>query len=122
MKKDHDDQLLGELSRRNWIILACLVLISLLWRSLPVTLGLLSGGLVAIVGYYWRYSALQRLLGQSEPGAAKRFQFSYIVRLAALGAVLFLLIAKAKVDLIALTVGLSVVVVNILITTVKRSI
>ena len=119
---DADDRLLGELSRRNWLLLAILVLISLFWRSSSVTLGVLAGGLVAIVGHYWRYLALSRLLGTPSQRAAKGFQINYVLRLAVLGSVLFLLIAKARVDLPALVVGLSVVVLNVLLTTLKRTI
>lgn len=115
-----DEQLLKALSRRNWIILVCFVLISLYWRSVPITLGVLSGGLLVIIGYYWRYNALCKLLGQPSQFAAKSFQFGYFVRLAALGSALFLLIVKAHVDLIALAVGLSVVLLNVLGTTIKR--
>lgn len=115
-----DEQLLQALSRRNWIILASFVLVSLLWRSLPVTLGVVSGGLLVILGYYWRYASLCKLLGAPSQFAAKSFQFGYYVRLAALGSVLFLLIVKAQVNLIALAVGLSVVLLNVLGTTIKR--
>jgi len=115
-----DEELLKALSRRNWIILACFVLISLLWQSVPITLGVLAGGLVVIIGYYWRYNALCKLLGQPSQFAAKSFQFGYLVRLAALGSALFLLIVKAHVNLIALAVGLSVVLLNVLGTTIKR--
>lgn len=120
MATDGDDRLLGEMSRRNWVILVVLVLVSFFWRSSAVTLGILSGGLVAILAYYWRYLALSRLLGAPSREAAKGFQVNYIVRLGVLGGVLFLLIAKAGVDLTALVVGLSVVVLNVLVTTMKR--
>lgn len=119
---DEDDRLLGEMSRRNWLILAILVLVSLLWRSPQVTLGVLAGGLVAIFAYHWRYRALSRLLGAPSRQAAKGFQLNYIVRLVVLGGALFLLVAKARVDLTALLVGLSVVVLNVLVTTLKRMI
>jgi len=119
---DADDRLLGELSRRNWLLLAILVLLSLFWRSSAITLGVLAGGLVAIVAHYWRYLALSRLLGAPSQRAAKGFQINYVLRLAVLGSVLFLLIAKARVDLPALVVGLSVVVLNVLLTTLKRTI
>ena len=119
--KDKDEQLLEELARRNWIILALLVLLSLLWRSVDVTLGVLSGGLLAIIGYLWLYRSVQRTLFEASQHSARGFQFSYLVRLAALAAALFLLIAVAKVHPVALTAGLSVVVINILWITLKRS-
>ncbi|MEJ2200068.1 MAG: ATP synthase subunit I [Desulfuromonadaceae bacterium] len=117
---NQDEQLLRALSRRNWIILAVFLLVSLWWRSPAVTLGVLSGGLVVILGYYWRYNALCKLLGAPSQFAAKRFQLGYYIRLVALGSALFLLITQAQIDLIALAVGLSVVLVNVLGTTLKR--
>jgi len=119
---EKDDSLLGDLSRRNWLLLAILVLISLFWRSSAVTLGVLAGGLIAILAHYWRYLALTRLLGAPSQQSAKGFQINYVLRLAVLGSLLFLLIAKARVDLPALVVGLSVVVLNVLLTTLKRTI
>lgn len=119
--KDKDEQLLEELARRNWIILALLVLLSLLWRSVDVTLGVLSGGLLAIIGYLWLHRSLQRTLSEASQYSARGFQFSYLVRLGALAAALFLLIALAKVHPVALAAGLSVVVINILWITLKRS-
>lgn len=116
----NDDRLLREVSRRNWVILAVLVLVSLFWQSSRVTLGVLAGGLLAIFAYYWRYRALNRLLEAPSQGAIKGFQFNYIVRLTVLAGLLFLLIAKVRVELAALLVGLSVVVLNILITTLQR--
>lgn len=118
--KDGDEQLLAEIARRNWVILACLVLLSLPWRSLPVTLGVLGGGLVVITGYHWLHRSLGRLLANPSRGAAKGFKFGYFLRLGVLGAALFLLVGPAGVNPIALAIGLSVVVVNLLWTAVKR--
>ncbi len=116
-----DEHLLGELARRNWIILVILVLASLPWRSAQVSLGVFGGGLVAIVGYMWLQRSLRAMLSQPSRGSAKKFQFGYFVRLAAIGASLFALVALIKVHPIGLAVGLSVVVINIIWTTIKRS-
>jgi hypothetical protein len=118
---DHEAGLLKGLNRRNWIILALLCLASLPWLSAAVTLGVLGGGLLAIVGHYWRYRALLAILGSTPEGAARRFQIGYIVRLGTLALSLFALIAIIKVDPVALIIGLSVVVINILFTTWQRS-
>jgi hypothetical protein len=118
--KDQDEQLLGAIARRNWVVLSGLVLLSLLWRSAPVTLGVLSGGLVAIGGYLWLQHSLQRVLAEPSRYSARSFKISYFVRLGSLAAVLLLLITIAGVNPVGLAVGLSVVVVNILWTTLKR--
>lgn len=117
---DKDDQLLAVMARQNWYILALLVLVSLLWRSMAVTQGVLAGGLVAIIAYGWLYRSLLKALSNPDQRAARGFQMTYFVRLAALAAAIFLLIAKGGVHPVALSVGLSVVVVNVLWTTYRR--
>jgi len=118
---DRDEQLLGEIARRNWILLAILVLLSLFWRSTPVTLGVLAGGILAIGGYLWLHHSLKRVLSEPSRHSARSFKISYFVRLGSLAAALLLLIVVAKVNPLGLAVGLSVVVINILWTTLKRS-
>lgn len=118
---DRDEQLPGEIARRNWVILAILVLLSLAWGSARVTLGVLCGGLTAIGGYHWLHRSLKRMLAVPSPQAARGFQFGYIIRLAALAATLLLLVAVVRVHPVGLAAGLSVVIVSILWTTVKRT-
>lgn len=117
-----DDQLLGELARRNWIILGILIALSGLFRDLDLTLGVLSGGLIAVCGYQWLHRSLVKALSSAGTPAIKGFQRSYVFRLAALAVMLLLLIAVVKVDPIGLVIGLSVVVINIMWTTIKRAI
>lgn len=119
MTEPKDEQLLGLLARRNWLILVLLIVASLPWRSFEITAGVASGGLVAILGFGWLYLSLMRLIANPEGKAARRFKASYIIRLGALAATLFLLVAVAKVHPIALCIGLSVVVVNLFWTTVR---
>ena len=118
---DRDEHLLGEIARRNWIILAVLTLASLPWRSATVTLGILGGGLVAIGGNYWLHSSLRQLLEIPQEGGARKFRFGYIIRLGSLAAALLLLITVVRVNPVGLALGLSVVVINIGWTTIKRS-
>ena len=118
---NQDEQLLRQITQRNWIILALLVTASTFWRSTDIILGVLSGGLVAIVAYHWRYKALKKMLATPNVFSAKGFQFGYIVRLVFIASAIFLLIAKFKVHPLALVVGLSIVVLNILWTTVKQA-
>ena len=114
------EALLVQLGRRNWIILGLLVLGSLLWSDWNVSLGVFCGGMVAILGYRWLERFRRGMLAQPEAGAATRFRFGYVLRLASLGAILYVLIARLQVHPVALAVGLSVVVLNIFYTTLKR--
>ncbi len=116
----NDDRLLAEMALRNWLILLVLVALSLFWKSTSVTLGVLAGGLLVIFNYRSMGKSLTKLLGNPQAASQKGFKFNYLFRLAFIACVLFLLITRAKVHPLALVVGLSVVVLNIFITTVKR--
>lgn len=119
---DQDDRLLETLARRNWQILAAFLLLSLVWESREVSLGVLAGGLVAIGAFYWLHRSLVRLLGEPGPGAARSFKSGYLFRLAALALILYLLVGPLGVHPVGLVAGLSVVIVNLLWTTVRRAI
>jgi hypothetical protein len=115
-----DDRLLHDIARRNWIILGLLVLLSLFWWSIEITMGVAAGGLLAIFGHHWRERALRKMLAMPSDGAAKGFQVGYIVRLAFYGSAIYLLIVKAQVAPLALAAGLSIVILNIYWLTFKR--
>ncbi len=115
------EQLPATLHRRNWLILGLLLGISLLFGNLPLTAGILAGGLIAIAAFRWLQRSLQRLLADQAQGARARYQFDYVVRLLILGATLALLIAVVKIHPVGLAIGLSVVIINIIWLTLQRA-
>jgi hypothetical protein len=118
---DPIEQLPAQLARRNWIILAVLLLGSLPFANLALSAGILAGGLVAIAGFFWMRHSLGQLLEQSTGGSRFRFQFGYIIRLATLAAVLAILIAIVQIHVIGLIIGLSVVIINLFWMTAQRT-
>lgn len=117
---DQIEQLPAQLARRNWLVLALLVLASLPFGNRALTTGILVGGLVAIGGFFWLRRSLGRLLEQ--PGGSRfRYQFGYLLRLAVLAMILVALIAVARVDIVGLVIGLSVVVINLFWFTAQRA-
>ena len=117
---EEDQNLLAEIARRNWIILALLLASSVLARNADFTLGVFCGGLTVVAGYQWLHRALAKALRRPETGTVRSFQVGYLLRLLALAVVLGLLIAVVKVNIVGLVIGLSVVVINIFWTTMKR--
>ena len=118
---DQIEQLPAQLTRRNWIILALLLLSSLPFGNLALSIGILFGGLVAIGGFLWMRRSLSSLLKQPTGGARFRYQFGYIIRLAALAVILAVLIAIVKVHPVGLVIGLSVVIINLFWITVQHA-
>lgn len=117
-----DEHLLGALARRNWLILLLLTALSALWRSWPITAGVVAGGLTAIVGYHWLFRSLKQVLTTPSRQSASAFRVSYFIRLGALTMALFLLITFGRVEPVGLVFGLSVVIINIAWTTLTRTI
>ncbi len=117
---DQIEQLPVQMARRNWIILALLLLVSLPFGNLELSVGILAGGLVAIGGFLWMRRSLNRLIEQPTGGAKFRYQFGYVIRLVALAAILAVLIAVVKVNTLGLIIGLSVIVINLFWITIQR--
>jgi hypothetical protein len=65
--------------------------------------------------------SLGRLLETPTGGTKFRYKFGYVIRLATLAAVLAVLIAIIKIDIIGLVIGLSVVIINLFWMTVQRT-
>ncbi len=118
---DPIEQLPARLVRRNWILLAVLLLGSLPFGNQRASVGILAGGLVAIAGFTWMRRSLQKLLAQPTGGGRVRYQLGYLVRLAVLGLSLALLVAVVKIDPVGLIIGLSVVVINLLALALERA-
>lgn len=119
---DQDAGLATALARRNWVILALMVVVSLLWRSPPVTLGVLGGGLVIAINYHWMGRSLSRLLADPRRAPQRKIftGINYLLRLVVMGLAIYLLVAQVKVHPIGLAVGLSLYVVNLIYSTIRR--
>lgn len=111
------DTIIRDISRRNWLILCTMVLISLLWQSRAVTVGVLGGGLTVIAGFQTLRHSLIRLLSVSGQRSAMGFHCGSFIRLLCLAGAIFVLIGPLKAHPLALCFGLSVVVANLLWTT-----
>ncbi|MBW6509815.1 MAG: ATP synthase subunit I [Desulfuromonadales bacterium] len=119
---DQDAGLETALARRNWGILALMVAVSLFWRSAPVTLGVLGGGLVIALNYHWMGRSLTRLLADPQRAPQRKIftGINYLLRLVVMGLVIYLLLVQIKVHPIGLAAGLSLYVVNLIYSTIRR--
>ncbi|MBE9546998.1 MAG: ATP synthase subunit I [Proteobacteria bacterium] len=118
MNRIEKDPLQRKLEIRNWIILGIFLVVSLIFMPRRFTLGILLGGLISNINFYWLYKSLhdafQRVTRRTKPTVI----FKFYIRLAVTGIVLFLIITQTPADVIGLVIGLSIVVINIIFTTV----
>ena len=112
------DPLQKRLEWTNVVLLAVLVVLGALLFPPRFSLGVLCGGLISIVNFHMLYRNLRSVFAKHLHRAKGALLIRYYLRLAVTALVLYWLIAKRLVDVIGLIIGLSVVVLNIVLTTV----
>jgi hypothetical protein len=112
------DPLQKRLEITNWILLAVLVAGSLFLRSNRFSLGILFGGLISIINFHWLYRNLLSVFSKHLNRARSALMLRYYLRLAVTALALYWIISRDLVDVIGLVAGLSIVVLNIVLTTI----
>ncbi len=118
MNRTEKDPLQKRLEITNWILLAVLVAGSLFLRSHRFSLGILFGGLISIINFHWLYRNLLSVFSKHLNRARAALMLRYYLRLAVTALALYWIISRDLVDVIGLVAGLSVVVLNIVLTTI----
>jgi hypothetical protein len=75
--------------------------------------GVVAGGAVSLMNFYWLLGAMKRVLDMPVSKAGTFAQVRRLLRLGAIGIILYFLIARIGIDIAGLVVGLSVLVINI---------
>ncbi len=112
------DPIQRRLELTNWVLLALLIAGSLLLCSTRFSLGVILGGLISVVNFYWLYHNLLSVFEGDLTRLRSVVMRRYFIRLALTAVALFGIIAGDVADVIGLVIGLSIVVLNIVLTTV----
>jgi len=99
----------------NWVALGVILALSLLFLSGRFALGVLLGGLVSVVNFYWLSRDLKGALVRRADRAKPFMMVKFYIRFLVTGVVLFVIITRAPVDIFGLVLGLSVVVINVIV-------
>ncbi len=110
------DPLQRKIELSNWIILAVILIPSLIFAPVKFSLGILLGGFICILNFYWMEKGLRSLFNKTGGNVKGPALVKYYIRLAITAVVLYFLIAYKTVDILGLLIGLSVVVINMVIT------
>jgi hypothetical protein len=110
------DPLQKKIESANWIMLAILFIPALIFAPLKFSLGVLLGGFISILNYYWMERGLRGIFANTAGNVKGSVIGKYYIRLVLTAIVLYFLIANGTVNVIGLLIGLSVVVINIIIT------
>ena len=118
MNPTEKDPLLRKLELRNWLLSGVLILASLPFAGHAFLLGILLGCLISIANFYWLYRDVRGSFQQLSDRTRPLLIFKFYVRLTVTAVVLYLVITQTPADIFGLLIGLSLVVMNIVITTV----
>lgn len=110
------DPLQKRLEVTNWVLLALLAFLSALWMSPRFVAGIVCGGLICILNFHWLYRNLTTVFARLTDKAKSAVLIRYYLRFALTAVVLFIVITRKMVDIVGLIIGLSIVVVNIVLT------
>ncbi|MBW2631505.1 MAG: ATP synthase subunit I [Deltaproteobacteria bacterium] len=100
----------------NWVVLGVFSIVSFLFMPGRFAMGVLLGGLISIANFRWLSRDL-RIVFLKHADRAKPFIIvKYYIRLIFMGVVLFFVITRVPIDVLGLLLGLSVVVINIILT------
>lgn len=110
----NEDNLFATIIKGSLTLLAILTIAGFGFFSTKIGLGILAGGLIAVVNFIWMRSVLQRILGLLPAKPSLYAQMRFIARITVTGFVLYALITSGWFSLAGLLVGLSVIVANII--------
>jgi len=111
------DPLQQKIEMANWVLLGVFVLLSLVVMSFKFALGVLIGGLICIVNFYRLHKNLVDVITRSPQSAKSAMMIKYYIRMAVTAVVLYFIVTSGFVDVVGLLIGLSIVVINIILTT-----
>jgi diacylglycerol kinase len=107
----------------NWLVLAVLTVAGFIWQGKEFALGILMGGLVAVINFHLLHQALKGMLERAAAGSPEEakgrakafFAARQLFRFFALLLVIFLLVSHGWVNIFGLVVGLSTVVLTLIL-------
>ena len=107
----------------NWLVLAVLTVAGFIWQGQEFALGILAGGLVAVINFHLLHQALKGMLERAAAGGPEEakgpakafFAARQMLRFFALLVIIFLLVSYGWVNIFGLVVGLSTVVLTLIL-------
>ncbi|HBA70903.1 MAG TPA: hypothetical protein DER40_13590 [Geobacter sp.] len=110
----NEDNLFSVIIKGSALLLLALTVIGLGFFSTKTGLGIMAGGLIAIINFFWLRNALQSILGLLPARPFAHAQVRYLGRISITGFALYLVITSGWFSLSGILVGLSIIVINII--------
>jgi len=115
------DPLQRKLELANWVILGVLLVLSFILMPYRFAFGMLLGGFISIVNFYWLGRDLKKAFSGLSERSNASIMFKYYIRFAVTAVALYFIISGDLVDIIGLLIGLSTVVIAIVFTAIATA-
>lgn len=109
-----EENLFAVIIKGSLLLLVTLTLVGFSFFSVKTGLGILTGGIIAIINFVWIRTVLQRILGVLPAKPQLYSHLRFVARMGINGCVLYFVITSGIVSLAGLLVGLSIIVANII--------
>jgi len=117
----NEDNLFAVIIKGSLGLLAVFVTGSLVFFSGKAALGVLAGGVIAIVNFLWMRNVLQRILGLLPSNPNRYALMRYIGRMTVTGCALYFVLTSGWFSLAGVLTGLSIIVLNIITLSLYRA-
>jgi len=107
------DPLQSKIELHNWIILAAVSTVSYILLPLNFTLGVLAGGMISITNFYGLTRSLKKAFSNVSGRTKSFLMIRYYMRFILTGVVIYFLLTRTEISVFGLLIGLSLVVVNV---------
>jgi hypothetical protein len=121
MTRINEDNLFGVIIKGSIGLLLILTVAGFAFFSSRTGLGVLAGGIIAIVNFIWMRNVLQRILGLLPPNPTLYGQLRFVARITVTGLALYAVITSGWISLSGLLVGLSIIVANVICLSIYRA-
>ncbi len=112
------DPLQSKIEVHNWIFLGVAAAVSYVLGSLNFTLGVLAGGIISIANFYGMSRSLRKGFANVSARTKSFLLIRYYMRFVLTGIVIYFLLTRTEISIFGLLIGLSIVVINIVVSTI----
>lgn len=109
-----ENNIFSILTKGSCILLVLMTAAGFILGSQRIAIGILAGGLIAVVNAYWLHYVLKRAMRLPAKKGVRFTQVRYFLRLAVIAVVVSALIVYWNISPLGLLLGLSVLVINIM--------
>ncbi len=111
----NDDNIIGVITLGGIILTATLTVAGLFSGQPEFSAGVAAGGVLSLLNFYWLQGTARQLLQMPAARARTVSQVKQLLRLGAVGFILYILIVVCGVSIAGLLAGLSVLVISIML-------